>query len=145
MPRIYDCFVFNDELDLLDKRFTILAEVPGLVHVICEAPVTLDGEPKPLHFWENRKSRYACWHGKWNHVKVSEDEIQGDTPEERLASLREYLLHGFHGDPDDIIVPGDTGTTPDPGVLADLAYRRILPPAGGSRRRRDIVTMAGIT
>jgi hypothetical protein len=145
MPRIYDCIVIQDELDLLDKRFTALAEVPGLIHVICEAPVTPGGEPKPLFFWANRNTRYACWHGRWNHVRVEEHEISGNTPEERLASLREYLLHGVHGGPDDIIICGDIQEIPDPGMLTELAYRRTLPPAGGSCYRRDVSTMAGIT
>jgi hypothetical protein len=127
MPRIFDAFVLNDELGILETRFADLASVPGLVHVICEAPVTFRGSPKPLHFWEARDTRFACWRGRWNHVRVEAHEMGGRTPAAREAAQREYLLHGITGEPGDIIVYGDVADIPDPADLEDLARRKTAP------------------
>ena len=148
MPRIYDAFVFlGDDLDVLAERFAALSEVPGLVHVICEAPVTPSGEPKPMWFWEARQSgRFACWHGRWNHVRVEPWEITGATPAEREAALREYLLHGIAAEPGDIVLYGDVKDIPDPAAVTDLARRRTVPPmtlgATVARHFRDTGTLA---
>ena len=147
MPRIYDAFLLTDELDALADRFATLATVPGLVHVICEAPVTFRGAPKPLYFWEARATpRFACWHGRWNHVRVEPHEMRGRTPAAREAAQREYLLHGIAAEPADIVLYGDVATIPDPDAVADLAYRKTAPPrmlgATIARHYRDIRKLA---
>ena len=147
MPLIYDAFLLTDELDALADRFATLATVPGLVHVICEAPVTFRGAPKPLHFWEARADgRFACWHGRWNHVRVEAHEMRGRTPAAREAAQREYLLHGIAAEPADIILYGDVADIPDPDAVADLAYRKTTPPVmlgtTIARHYRDIRKLA---
>ena len=149
MPLIYDAFLLADELDALADRFATLAVVPGLVHVICEAPVTFRGAPKPLHFWEARADgRFACWHGRWNHVRVEAHEMRGRTPAAREAAQREYLLHGIAAEPGDVVLFGDVATIPDPEAVADLACRKTVPPlmlgATIARHYRDIGTIAGL-
>jgi beta-1,4-mannosyl-glycoprotein beta-1,4-N-acetylglucosaminyltransferase len=54
MERVYDCFTFFNELDLLEIRLNELSPVVD-VFVIAEAPLTFQGDPKPLHFRENRR------------------------------------------------------------------------------------------
>ena len=149
MPRIYDAFLLADELDALADRFATLATVPGLVHVICEAPVTFRGAAKPLHFWEARATpRFACWHGRWNHVRVEPHEMRGRTPQAREAAQREYLLHGIAAEPGDVVLFGDVCDVPDPEAVADLAYRKTVPPltlgATVARHFRDISTIAAL-
>jgi len=149
MPRVFDCFVLTDELDILYDRFLELGEVPGLVHVICEAPVTPRGRPKPLWFWENRASpRFAPWHGRWNHVRVEAHEMRGRTPQAREAAQREFLLHGIAAEPGDIVLYGDVSEIPDPAAVTDLACRRTVPPvmlgATIAWRFRDIGTLADL-
>lgn len=139
--RIYDCLLLHDELDLLEARMEALEGVPGLVHVICESSVTPDGEPKPLYFQENRHDRFGRFHGRWNHVIVYPHEITGETPQERKECLQEYLLHGFHGNPQDILFSGDIEVMPDADTLERIA-RRKAPPENGMRCRRDITTIA---
>ena len=134
MPRIFDCLLLDDELDELEARFRTLEDIPGVTHVICEAPVTSDGEPKPLHFWENRLDRFAAWHGRWTHVRVEPHEITGDTPEAREASLRDYLAHGISGGPGDIILHGPVTDIPCEDTVRSLAAGTFKPPV-----------MAGIT
>ena len=66
MPRLWDVFMFRDELDMLECRLREL-ESWDLTHVIVEAPVTHRGDPKPLSFAVNEE-RYARWAGRIIHV-----------------------------------------------------------------------------
>jgi hypothetical protein len=113
MPRIFDCVVLSDwgELGLLEKRFQAYQGIPEVTHVICECAAGPDGNPKPLHFTASETA--ARWHGRWNHVRVEAHEITGTTPAERERSLREYLLHGFTGEPGDLIMLGDIRVIPE--------------------------------
>jgi hypothetical protein len=68
--KIYDCFTFYHELDLLELRLTELYE--HVDHfVLVEANTTYTSRPKPFYFEEN-KSRYAKWLDKIIHVKVED-------------------------------------------------------------------------
>jgi len=126
MPRVFDCIVLaENRLDELEARMEALESVPGLVHIVCESSVTASGEPKPLHFQQERYSRFMRFHGRWNHVVVEPHEITGETAQERQASLREYLLHGFHGDPSDTLSWGDLDFTPRPDDLTGTARRDV--------------------
>lgn len=70
MPRIFDCFTFYNELDLLEIRLNELDPVVDRF-VLCEAPVTFRGKPKPLHFKENR-DRFQPFLNKIVHVVVDD-------------------------------------------------------------------------
>lgn len=119
---IFDCIVFTDELGALRDRMKALEDIPEVIHVICEAPVYLNGDPKPLYFWENRWGLFFPWYGRWNHVRVEASEISGDTPGERERSLRSFLPQGLNGNPDDdIILDGNLAEIPDPAEIRDLA------------------------
>ena len=63
--RIYDCFIFFNELELLELR---LRELQSCVDffVICEAPVTFRGKQKPLYYLENQ-SRFLEFKEKIIH------------------------------------------------------------------------------
>lgn len=50
---IVDCFIFNDELDLLEIRLNSLAPYVDRF-VLCESPMTHSGKPKKLYFDENK-------------------------------------------------------------------------------------------
>ena len=121
MPRVYDCVLLTDELDLLEARFREYENIPEVTHVICEAPVDYQGNPKPLHFWDNRKGRFAGWHGRWTHVRVEPQELPDADPRARKNALREYLLHGFSGEPGDIILHGGIDEIPADWVVRRLA------------------------
>jgi beta-1,4-mannosyl-glycoprotein beta-1,4-N-acetylglucosaminyltransferase len=66
MNKIYDCFPFFQEIDLLDIR---LHEMYDLVHrfVLVESPFTHQGNPKPLYFLENQ-GRFKQFADKIIHV-----------------------------------------------------------------------------
>ena len=51
--KVYDCFQFFNELDILYLRMNILKDVVDYF-VISESTVTFSGDPKPLFYEENR-------------------------------------------------------------------------------------------
>lgn len=55
--KIYDTFLFYNELDLLELRLNTLGDLVDYF-VITEARVTFSGRPKPLYFAENRNRFY---------------------------------------------------------------------------------------
>ena len=82
--KIYDVFIFFNELDLLEIRLNILD--PYVDHfVIVEATETFSGKPKQLSYLEN-KDRFKKWEHKIIH-HVTRDTPSGfGEAEERLAS-----------------------------------------------------------
>lgn len=73
MSKIYDCFNFFNELDILEIRLNILYEYVDYF-VIVESSVTHSGQLKPFYFEEN-KERFSKFLDKIIHYKVY------DTPE----------------------------------------------------------------
>ena len=124
MPRVFDCLpvLAGDDPDLLEARFRALEHIPEVTHVLAEAPVDHEGNPKPLHFWDARRDRFRAWHGRWTHVRVEAAELPppGDR-EQHEAALRGYLAHGLSGGPGDVVLYGPAGVIPDPAVVAGLA------------------------
>lgn len=59
--RVFDSFIFFNELDLLELRLNILNDVVDYF-VLTESPWTVSGNPKPLYYQEN-KDRFK----KFNH------------------------------------------------------------------------------
>jgi hypothetical protein len=91
-PKIYDCFLFFNELELLDIRLHEL--YPYVDHfVIVEAKETFRGKDKPLYFAEN-KERFAAFQDKIIHVVV-EERIETQDPWEREHFQREQVMRGL--------------------------------------------------
>lgn len=66
--KVFDCFIFFNELDLLELRLNTLdAHVDYFL--IVESAITFQGEPKELYF-ENNKSRFEKFKNKIIHFKV---------------------------------------------------------------------------
>ena len=133
MPRVYDCFQFYNEFDVLEIR---LAELDPLVDhfVLVEATHTHTGKPKPLHFTENRK-RYERYAHKIIHVVI--DDLPLDDPSHFARDIhqREAILRGLGGaQPDDRILFSDCDEIPKPHLLRKAlgvsrpvaSHRRIL-------------------
>lgn len=72
--KIYDTFIFNDELDLLELRLEFLDKSVDFF-VIVESKRTLSGLEKPLHFFNN-KDRYQ----KYQHKIVYLESPVNDKP-----------------------------------------------------------------
>jgi len=67
---VYDCFLFFNELDVLDIRLHELDKVVDKF-VLVEATVTHTNKPKPLYYEEN-KERFKKFHKKIIHVVVKD-------------------------------------------------------------------------
>lgn len=120
MTRVYDCFVFSRELDLLEIRLNELSEVVD-VFVLAESPFTFQGDPKPLTFEENRK-RFAAFADRIRHVVV------GDMPAgtrkrdhwRRQSHQRNALAIGIEdARPDDVVVLSDVDEIPSAGSILE--------------------------
>jgi Glycosyltransferase family 17 len=132
--RIFDCILVcsQGDLDLLEARFAEYQDL-DVIHVICEAAVTFDGKPKPLHFAES--PLWRRFHGKWNHVRAEAHELPASAPpREQKNALREYLSHGVSADPDDIILHGSPDEIPSEKTLRGLLNREASVPVGMEMR-----------
>jgi beta-1,4-mannosyl-glycoprotein beta-1,4-N-acetylglucosaminyltransferase len=69
--KIVDCFIFYNELEMLECRLTVLYDIVDYF-VICEAAVTFVGKPKPFFYLEN-KDRFARFADKIVHVMMTND------------------------------------------------------------------------
>ena len=103
--KLYDCFTFYNELDLLELR---LAELYDTVDhfVIVESNQTFTNRPKPFLFEENRE-RYARWLDKIIHIKV-EDMPGSDNPWDNETHQRNSIMRGLaDADANDIVFISD--------------------------------------
>jgi len=64
--KVYDCFPFFNELELLEIRFKELSDCVDHF-IICEATKSYNGKAKPLYYKEN-KERYKKWEDKITHL-----------------------------------------------------------------------------
>jgi len=92
--KIYDCFVFEDDLDLLELRLKLLSPYVDQFIVI-EATETLAGKKKKLYLKEN-KDRFAEYSSKIKRL-VLQDFKNLTAPEERQTFLIRALSAGLKG------------------------------------------------
>ena len=116
-PRLFDCFPFYNEMDVLELR---LAELDPLVHrfVLVESTVTQTGKPKAL-FYQDNKARYAAWAHKIIHVVV--DDMPHTDAWARENHQRRAILRGLgNAQPGDAILISDLDEIPRPAVLRQV-------------------------
>lgn len=91
-PKVYDCFLFFNELELLKMR---LHEMSPQVDkfVIVEASETFRGNPKPLYFAENRHL-FEAYKDKIIHVVV-EGHFEDDARFHRERYQRNQIFRGL--------------------------------------------------
>ena len=122
--RVFDCFTFFNELDLLDLRLNELASVVDHF-VIAEARLTFTGKTKPLYFHENRE-RFAPFLDRIIHVVV-EDFPRTTSSWEREIHQRDCVRRGLGGArPQDILLLSDVDEIPRAAAVAAM---RAAPPA----------------
>ncbi|MER3417492.1 MAG: hypothetical protein C4312_08255 [Thermoflexus sp.] len=119
MPRVYDCFPFFNELELLEIRLHELADVVDKF-VLVEATTTHQGEKKPLYYKEN-SDKFARFRHKITHIVVdfppravlSRLFRDVDVTWAREHYQREMILAGLQDcSPDDIIIISDADEIP---------------------------------
>jgi hypothetical protein len=118
--RVFDCFPFGAELDVLRLRLELLDPVVDRF-VLAEAPTTFSGQAKPLHYAEHR-DELAAYADKIIHVVVDDmplpDAATGDrwVPE---RFQRQAIVRGLtDAAPDDLVLVSDVDELIDPAVVA---------------------------
>jgi len=103
--KIYDCFTFYNELDLLELRLEELYDHVDYF-VLVEANRTFQNNPKPFYFGENQH-RFARYMDKIIHIQVN------DMPEStdawgREAHQRNSIARGLvNAADDDVVIVSD--------------------------------------
>jgi len=154
---VVDCFIFYNELDLLEYRLSLLYDIVDYF-VLCEAEVTFVGKPKPFFYLEN-KDRFARFADKIVHVMLTNDntdwiynyQIQRgqEWNNERthrngiargVAQLEKEGKIGQHKNTpmDDILVICDLDEIPNPELLCSLKKDNL---SGGWNDRGAILEM----
>lgn len=122
--RIYDTFLFFNELDLLECRLRELDDSPVWRFILVESAVTFQGKSKPLYFLENQE-RFAPWLDRIIHV-TADIQISGDgveVPWQREAISREAIFAGLKdADPEDVIMLSDVDEIPRASTLRECMY-----------------------
>ena len=118
--KIYDCFTFFNELELLELRLASLYDVVDRF-VIVEADKTHANEPKPFNFYENIRA-YEKYLPKIEYVmdtSVVPYKGVGDWSIEN--NQRNNIMKGL-GDaaPDDLIMISDADEIPNPAIIRTI-------------------------
>ena len=131
MNRIFDCFTFFNELDLLEIRLN--AHAPFVSRfVLAEATHTHTGHPKPLYFQENR-TRFAPFLHSITHIVVDDPPLGGVSEIEnvrREKHQRNALARGLDSArPDDFVLISDVDEIVRAEAIEDIVKRPAVFPA----------------
>lgn len=103
--KIYDCFTFNNELDLLELRLEEMSD--GIDYfVIVEAEHTFQGTSKELYL-KNNWNRYNKWHDKIIHIVVSDMPNDGNAWHNEHHQRNSIMKGLTTADDNDFIIVGD--------------------------------------
>lgn len=117
-PKIYDCFLFFNELAVLDIRLQELYDHVDKF-VLVEARETFRGKPKPLYY-EANKRLFKKFADKIIHIIV-EDCINVSSAWDREAFQRNHISRGLTDcQPEDIIIIGDVDEIVRASVLPQI-------------------------
>ena len=116
---VYDCFIFYDEIDLLEIRLNILDPYVDKF-VICEATETLMGERKKMYFEENKK-RFSKFEDKIIHVVAETHKEKFVNQYARERYQKNYVINGLKdAKADDIVIYSDIDEIPNPIELEKI-------------------------
>lgn len=113
--RIFDCFTFYNEFDILELRLEELWDTVDFF-VISEANTTHQNNDKPFYLKDNW-DRFKKYHSKIRHVMVDDMPRHSDTwVNERFQ--RTCIQRGLYDlQPDDIVCVSDCDEIPRPAAL----------------------------
>lgn len=110
-PKIFDCFMFWKELDLLELRLRHMYEFVDKF-VIVESPYTFTGKPKPLFYLENRH-RFEWAAEKIEHVLTDFQPQPGNAWWNESAQRNNIELGIHNAKNNDIILISDVDEIPN--------------------------------
>lgn len=120
--RVFDMFIFNKEVDMMEARLAELSPFVD-VFVVVEAGRTHQGLPKPSNLKPHWKARFARFAHKVVHVWVDFDFSCPVWPWVCENYQREKLLDGFlraGGQPNDVVIISDVDEVPRPEIVHRL-------------------------
>lgn len=116
--KLWDCFLFNHEIEVLECRLETLAPYVDRF-VIVEATTTLQGHTKPSYYLDNAQ-RFSPWKDKIVHV-LEARLLDTAVLLEREKRQREATFSGVaEAAPSDMILFGDVDEIPHPESLIAL-------------------------
>lgn len=131
MRKVYDCFLFFNELDLLEIRFNQHYDFVDYF-VICESAYTFTGQKKTKLFLENQE-RFKKFLDKVIYISIDKFPEELDTGA-RDFYQRQYLLNGIKdAQADDLIIFADVDE-----IFKEEAIKRALDFDGVSHFRMGI-------
>lgn len=108
-PCIFDCFIFNNEFEILEKRFETLYDTVDRF-IIVEATRTHGNKPKELNF-NNNLGRFEKWLNKVTYLVVEDFPAEDSWSIERHQ--RDAIMRGLTScQDDDIIIISDCDEIP---------------------------------
>jgi beta-1,4-mannosyl-glycoprotein beta-1,4-N-acetylglucosaminyltransferase len=122
---IWDTFMVNQELDMLECRLYELESIPNLIHVAVEADVDHQDHPKPYHLSENL-GRFEQWKDRLVVVRATGLPTFADDPDPwaREHAQREFCPQGMADAAfDDVVLHGDIDEIPTVVVTRNIGLR----------------------
>lgn len=118
--KIYDCFTFYNEIELLELRLKALWDVVDCF-VIVEADRKHTNEPKPYYFWE-RQEEFREFFPKIRHLPIEMTiDFKGVGDWSIENAQRDAIAYGLEdAAPDDLILISDLDEIPAPDIFQRL-------------------------
>ncbi len=118
--KVYDCFTFYNEFELLELRLKTLWNVVDYF-VIVEADRTHTNEPKPFYFWE-RQDEFKEFFPKIRHLPVEMNVPYSGPGDWSIENAqRDAIIYGLEdAEPDDLIFIGDADEISAPDIIQRL-------------------------
>lgn len=121
---IWDLFLFNDELDMLECRLREFEGIPDVQHVLVESEVNFRGVSKSLHYQDN-KNRFAEWSSRI--MQLVAPLPWTDNPWQREFAARDFMSEGLaKAGPHDLVLLSDVDEIP---TMAAVSEPRQFPTA----------------
>ena len=113
--KIYDCFIFNHEVEILEIRLNILDEFVDKF-ILTEGDKTFSGKPKKSFYLEN-KHRFKKWEDKIIHNFITIPECESPWDREIYSRNSMIKLDNIFEE-DDLILTSDIDEIPNPEILS---------------------------
>lgn len=125
--KVYDCFTFYNEFELLELRLKALWDVVDFF-VLVEADKTHADKPNPFYFWE-RKDEFKNFWPKIRHLPAEMTvDFKGAGDWSIENAQRDAIAYGiFDAAPDDLIMISDVDEIPAPDVIFNEVINRYAP------------------
>lgn len=105
-PRVFDCFTFYNEMDILELRLAELNDVVDYF-VIAEGTETFRGEQKPLNF-EKNAHLFQAYLPKIKYIVIDDFPKHSKSAWDREYWSRRALMRGLYkSSPNDVVIVSD--------------------------------------